>query len=134
MTKFVLTILVVGLIVSSIFSYNTWYENKNLSLANIILAAENRLLKEDAAEYLSKPTYDQGYNDAFVRMGGPQNSGNFQDGWDSATKVLDIATYQEGYHAAIKQFGYIKLEGTRWLVPEPKHSSEEKIIQTKLEN
>jgi len=126
----------------------TWHawsvqkENQRLSLVNYIYVAEHRILKDEISELASKPTYDQGYKDALIRIGGPQVPGAYQDGWDDAQKLCGAENnYADGYHAAIQQFGYTKTTTmARWLVPEPKDkaiaadkSNKEGITPAKLE-
>jgi hypothetical protein len=100
-------------------------ENQKLSLQNVIYHAEHRILKDELYQkeraLADRPTYEQGYKDALVRVGGPQTPGAYQDGWDDAMKVYADKGYADGYHAAIQQFGYTKTTGlARWLVPESK--------------
>lgn len=122
----------------------TWYtwsvqsENQRLLLVNSIFNAENRIIKDEIAELAALPTYDQGYKAALIRVGGPQQPGAYQDGWDDALKICNTESdYADGYHAAIQQFGYTKTTAmNRWLVPEPDANivtENEGIVPTKLE-
>lgn len=65
---------------------------------------EIRLLQQELAELERKGTYEQGFQDALVRTG--RGSGTFADGYDAATKIMANSSYADGYHNAIKQFGY----------------------------
>jgi hypothetical protein len=112
-----LAICCTAFLVSGYQLYKYSSENQQLILSNVIYRAEHRLLKDEISELERKPTYEQGYKDALIRSGGPQNSGNYQDGWDDAMKVAGEGHYSDGYHAAIQQFGYQKPK-TRWLVAE----------------
>lgn len=114
------TITIVSLILCGFLGYTTWNvqkDNQKLELVQIIDKSEIRILKEDIAKAENRPTYDEGYKDALIRLGGPQKVGDYQKGWDDAMKVS--GDYAAGYHAAIRQFEYIKT-GSRWLVQEPK--------------
>ena len=95
-------------------------ENYRLSLVNSILSMERNILKDEISQLENKPTYEEGFKDAIIRMGGPQTPGSYLDGWDAAIQVIGDSGYADGYHAAIKQFGYQKMgETKRWMVPEP---------------
>ena len=122
-------------------TWNTQKENQKLGLQNVIYQAEHRILKDEIYQkeraLAERPTYEQGYKDALVRVGGPQSPGAYQDGWDDAMKIYASEnSYADGYHAAIKQFGYTKTTAmTRWLIPEPKIGSEKDKggVPTKVE-
>jgi len=100
----------------------------------VLLADEFRIQQEQiedlarqVVEAKQKPSYQDGYRDAIVRMGGPQTPGAYQDGWDDALKTVNYEGYADGYHTAIKQFGYAKTSNmTRWLVPDPSAEKEQK--------
>jgi hypothetical protein len=92
-------------------------ENQRLALNNIIYIAENRILKEEVSSLERKPTYEEGSRDSILKMGGPQIPGAYRDGWDAAIQTLDTKSYADGYHAAIQQFGYAKIN-PRWLIAE----------------
>lgn len=128
-----LAIITVSVICCGVLAYNAWTvqkENQKLGLQNVIYQAEHRILKDEIYQkeraLADRPTYEQGYKDALVRVGGPQTPGAYQDGWDDALKIYGTENgYADGYHAAIKQFGYTKTTAmSRWLAPEPKISSE----------
>lgn len=121
----------VGLIVTGCLSYAGYLvwdqkaENHRVNLVNSILMMERGILKDEISQLESKPSYEEGFQDAIVRMGGPQNPGSYLDGWDAAVKVIGDSGYADGYHAAIKQFGYQKMgETKRWMVPEPNSLNE----------
>ena len=77
---------------------------------------ENNMLMGEINILEAKPNYNDGYRDAIIKMGGPQSPGSYQDGWDAAVRVLGDKSYSEGYHNAIKQFGYTKEGSSRWLI------------------
>ena len=119
-------------------TWNIQKENQRLSMLNSIYEAEHRILKDEIYEFSTKPTYEEGYKAALIRLGGPQVPGAYQDGWDDALKIYgENGGYAEGYHAAIAQFGYTKNTAmTRWLVPEPKianKSNTDGIVPAKLD-
>lgn len=115
---------------STIFAYKIWdlkQENHRINILNSIYNAERRILKDDISELEKKPTYDQGFKDALIRVGGPQSDGLYRDGWEDAAKLFCDASYTEGYHNAIQQFGYTQPKGTvKWLVPQ----SEKPVLTT----
>lgn len=99
------------------FQYiQTRQENNRLQLVNSIYQAEHRILKDEIREQDQKPSYDQGYKDALIRIGGPNQPGAYQDGWDAAMKITGEGGYANGYHAAIQQFGYQKPDTSRYLI------------------
>ena len=112
-----------GLAVGGFSAYKHWdaeAENHRLNLVNSILTLERNILKDEISQLENKPSYEEGFNDAIIRMGGPQTPGSYSDGWDAAIKVIGDGGYADGYHAAIKQFGYQKMgETKRWMVPKP---------------
>lgn len=65
-----------------------------------------QLLNDEISELRSKLTYEDGYRDAVIRAGAPENASTYKDGYEAALLVVGDATYAEGYHAAIKQFGF----------------------------
>lgn len=117
-----------GLVVGGFSVYKHWdakAENHRLNLVNSILTLEQNILKDEISELANKPSYEEGFNDAIIRMGGPQTPGSYSDGWDAAMKVIGDGGYADGYHAAIKQFGYQKMgETKRWMVPKPQTLNE----------
>lgn len=125
------------LVGSIILAYNNWNlqtENHRLSLVNSIYNAEHRILKEDISDLEKKPTYDQGFKDALIRVGGPQSDGLYRDGWDDASKFFCDASYSEGYHNAIQQFGYTQPKGTtKWLAPEQVPEQDKSILSASNE-
>lgn len=111
------------LILCGALAYSMWtaqQESHRLKFLNTVYAAENTILKEELKSFESKPTYDQGYKDALIRVGGPQTVSAYADGWEDAFKLFGEENgYAKGYHAAIQQFGYTKSTNQkRWLVPE----------------
>lgn len=118
----IVSVCVIACGVMSYKTYTTQRENQRLHLASILYDLEHRLYKDEIKEWEQKPTYDQGYKDAIIRVGGPQSPSAYQDGWDDAMKVIGTqANYADGYHAAVQQFGYSKTHLCRWLVPVPEH-------------
>lgn len=95
------------------------YDARSANLQSQILKFENSLMANEIGFIQSSPSYNDGYRDAIIKMGGPQSPGSFQDGWDSALKVAGMASYAEGYHTAIKQFSFTKEGHARWMVAEP---------------
>lgn len=96
--------------------------NQVLSLDNVITKAENRILKDEVTELDRRPTYENGYKDALIRKGGPNDKGDYQNGWEDAMKlVTKDSTYADGYHQAIQQYGYQKT--SEYLVSEPMQSA-----------
>lgn len=123
------------------YTWNVQKDNQRISLINTIYDAEHRILNDEIRELTGiiaeKPTYDQGFKAALIRVGGPQAPGAYQDGWDDALKLCGAENnYADGYHAAIQQFGYTKTTAmNRWLVPEPKTIADAKsndIVPAKL--
>lgn len=104
--------------VSGYQTFQTKQENGRLLLMNSIYQAEHRIFKNELKENEQKPTYEQGYRDALIRIGGPTQPGAYQDGWDAAMKVVGEGSYANGYHAAIQQFGYQKPDTSRYLIAE----------------
>lgn len=84
---------------------------ENLMYQNNILLGEINLIE-------NKPGYNDGYRDAIIKIGGPQSPGSYQDGWDAAIRVIGDGSYANGYHTAIKQFGYTKEGNLRWIIEE----------------
>jgi hypothetical protein len=126
--KILWTITIGSLLGCGFLGYTNWQtqkENHKLSLLNAISIAEHRILKDEIASLDRRPTYDEGYKNALIRIGGPQTPGAYQDGWDDCMKVIgQDSNYADGYHAAIQQFGYTKTSTmARWLVPEPKEKA-----------
>ncbi len=122
-----LSIICVGL---SIFSIHTYNQNYRLNLVNYLSREEIRLLTYEKDELEKRPTYEQGMKDQLIKMGGPQNPGAYQDGFDDAQKLFANEDYKSGYHVCCQQFGYQKI-GNRWLVPAPKKETETaKVSQT----
>jgi len=120
MKKLFWIVPVLSLVVSLASLYHAWdvkNENHKLSFLNSIFKAEIRFLKEDLDQFQKKPTYDQGYKDALISVGGPQSPGAYQNGWNDAYKVFaENKGYSDGYHAAIQQFQY-QTNTVKMLVP-----------------
>ncbi|MEI8270803.1 MAG: hypothetical protein WCG45_05565 [bacterium] len=96
--------------------------NQVLSLDNVITKAENRILKDEVTELDRRPTYENGYKDALIRKGGPNDKGDYQNGWEDAMKLATKdSSYADGYHQAIQQYGYQKT--SEYLVSEPMQSA-----------
>jgi len=114
------------LIMATGFSVYKQFETNQVRYENTTLRFENSMLTNEVRAMETAPSYDDGYRDAVIKLGGPQSSGSYQDGWNAAVKVLASNTYAEGYHTAIKQFGYTKDGNSKWIIEEsiPKPSSD----------
>ena len=66
----------------------------------------SQLLDDEIAELRTKPSYEEGYRDAVIRAGAPENASAYKDGYDAAILAVGDGGYADGYHAAIKQFGF----------------------------
>lgn len=71
------------------------YQNKALESRLEIEKQRSQLLNDELAEVRSRRTYEDGYRDALLKA---ENSDH-------------AVGYTEGYHAAIKQFGYATAKG-----------------------
>lgn len=107
---------VIALVVSIVQFMKTREENQRLLFSNTVFVVEQRILKDEISTLNRKPTYEQGYRDALVRIGGPTQPGAYQDGWEAAMKVVGEGTYADGYHSAIQQFGYQKANTSEYLI------------------
>lgn len=111
-------------ILASLFAVAACYaifrdiESRQYRMQASALAYDNNMLIGEINLIERQPNYNDGYRDAIIKMGGPQGPGSFQDGWDAAVRVIGDASYTNGYHTAVKQFGYTKEGSTRWLVEE----------------
>ena len=105
--------------VSLAFAAYKDYDARSANLYSQILKFENSLMANEIGSLQTSPSYNDGYRDALIKMGGPQSPGSFQDGWDSALKVAGAASYADGYHTARKQFNFTKEGHARWMVSEP---------------
>jgi len=113
-----------GCVVWACFASYGYYvknqESQRLSISNLIVDGENRLLRKEINDLEHKPTYEDGCRDTIIKMGGPQSPSAYMDGWNAAILTLDTKSYADGYHTAIQQFGYQKpTTNSRWLVEEP---------------
>jgi len=113
-------LLVVGAAFIAAFGFSVYkqLELNQLRYENTTIRFENSMALNQIRTMESMPNYDDGYRDAIVKIGGPQSAGSYQDGWDAAFKVVGSSTYSEGYHTAIKQFGYTKDGNTKWIIQE----------------
>lgn len=110
---------------------------KELQKKQIIIDIQDKradILKDeiDHLEFkiISTRTYDEGYNEALVRM----SQGTFADGFAAARKKYEQGDYVQGYHNALNQF-YSMYES----VPEIHRNLTKAILpkeekQTKSEN
>lgn len=103
--------------------YKQTVETNRIAFSNTLYESENRLLKDQLkeleyrlSENISRPSYEEGYRDAILRMGSPQQPGAYRDGYEAAIKALGSNNYAEGYHTAIKQFGY---SGATYVIADP---------------
>lgn len=97
--------------------------NQELKLKNVLSEAECRVLAGEVRQMehtaSTAQTYEEGYRDAIIRMGG-EAKGTYTDGYAAATTLYRSANYADGYHAAIDQFA------TSWSdpgTPKPDRSS-----------
>jgi len=119
------SIIVAVSLILTVISLGTAYrienENDRLESRTMIEDERTRLLTDQLKDVEGKlreaefqltirPTYENGYRDALVRS----ESGSFTDGYAAAKLVFNNATYVDGYHNAIEQFGY------GWLTEEDK--------------
>lgn len=95
-------------------AYKTRHEIGNLKILGEAESERSKLLTDELNEIkyesLSKPTYNEGYRDAIIRMGTPTQPGSYRDGYYAAFTALGNASYADGYHAAIAQYGFPKAE------------------------
>lgn len=99
------------------FCFYKQTEINKIAYENTTLRFENSIIYNDLRYLESTPNYEDGYRDAIIKMGGPQTAGSYLDGWNAAFKVIGANNYAEGYHTAIKQFGYTQ-QGSKWLIEE----------------
>ena len=120
---FLFTCFLVCLLLTATYKiYDLSKLNQVLALDNVITKAENRILKDEVTELDRRPTYENGYKDALIRKGGPNDKGDYQNGWEDAMKLATKdSTYADGYHQAIQQYGYQKT--SEYLVSEPMQSA-----------
>jgi len=107
---------IVGICLVGSYAAYKDYESSHHKEQVSFLKYENYMLLGEISVLESRPNYNDGYRDAIIKMGGPQSPGSYQDGWDAANKVLGDKSYSQGYHNAIKQFGYTKDGNSRWLI------------------
>jgi hypothetical protein len=95
-------------------AYRTRHEITNLKMLGDTESQRSKLLSDELNEikydYLMKPTYNEGYRDAIIRMGTPTQPGSYRDGYYAAFLALGNSGYSDGYHAAIAQYGFPKSE------------------------
>ncbi len=130
-------VLTGGCIYSSAIAYRSSLQNDALRTIVKLGDDEIRILTYELREEKQKPSYEDGKRDMLIKMGGPQNPGAFQDGYDAAVSLLANTSYAEGYHNCILQFAYQKQDTSRYLVPEPKSTpipGKQKEIATELSN
>ena len=113
-----LLVVVAAFIAAFGFSMYKQLELNQLRYENTTIRFENSMISNEIRAIESMPNYNDGYRDAIVKIGGPQSAGSYQDGWDAAFKVIGSSSYSEGYHTAIKQFGYTKDGNTKWIIQE----------------
>ena len=97
-------ILTVANVVGAFINVNY---NQELKLKNVLFEAECRVLAGEVRQMAhtasTAQTYEEGYRDALIRMGG-EAKGTYADGYAAATTLYRSANYADGYHAAIGQF------------------------------
>jgi hypothetical protein len=95
-------------------AYRTRCEIANVKILSGAETQRSQLLYDELNEikydYLMKPTYNEGYRDAIIRMGTPNQPGSYRDGYYAAFLALGNSGYSDGYHAAIAQYGFPKTE------------------------
>lgn len=95
-------------------AYRTRCEIANVKILGDAETQRSQLLYDELNEikydYLMKPTYNEGYRDAIIRMGTPTQPGSYRDGYYAAFLALGNSGYSDGYHAAIAQYGFPKTE------------------------
>lgn len=79
----------------------------NLEQLKELNNAEIRILDQTIREFDNKATYEDGYRDALIRIG--RGTGSYADGYDAAVMTIGKGSYVDGYHNAIQQFGYNKV-------------------------
>ena len=113
-----------ALVCVSALSYRQSLQNDALRTICKLSDDEIRILTYELKEERQKPSYEDGYKSALIKLGGPQQPGDYYSGWDDAQKLFQNESYQTGYHNAISQFGYQKPDTTRYLAPEPEKTQE----------
>ena len=93
------------------------YFNSRQSMMSELYRAESRILRDELNEMKYKPTYENGYSDAIIKMGVPTNPTSYTDGFMAAAKIYQNANYADGYHNAIKQFGYANIPNANISLP-----------------
>lgn len=93
------------------------YQNYRYEFMVNVFNAESRILRDELQEHRYKPSYDDGYRDAIIKMGTPSIPGSYTDGFMAAAKVYQNSSYAEGYHNAIKQFGYHEIPNANTKLP-----------------
>lgn len=93
------------------------YFNSRQSMMSELYRAESRILRDELNEMKYKPTYENGYSDAIIKMGVPTNPTSYTDGFMAAAKIYQNANYADGYHNAIKQFGYANIPNANTSLP-----------------
>ena len=95
-------------------AYNTRHNIENLKIINYAELERSKLLTDELNEIkyecLTKPTYNEGYRDAIIRIGTPTQAGAYRDGYYAAFLTIGSASYADGYHAAISQYGFPKTD------------------------
>jgi hypothetical protein len=100
------TALFAALAVAGWQFYNGDQQKGKTELQSSLTEQEIRLLQQELATERAKPTYDEGFRDALLRRGGPNQPGSYKDGYEAAIKLMGNKGYADGYHNAIEQFGY----------------------------
>ena len=93
------------------------YQNARYNFMASIYSAESRILRDELNEIRYKPDYESGYRDAVIKMGTPTSPGAYTDGFTAAAKIYQNSSYAEGYHNAIKQFGYNEIPNANTKLP-----------------
>lgn len=94
-----------------LFSYSEYCLRESERHRNIVdlLNKQNKLLDEQIRDMEwrlpKQQTYEDGYNQALLRMA--SGGAAFADGFEAAKKKYQNASYADGYHNAIGQFGSV---------------------------
>ena len=96
-----------GFVIASASFFGIQYhitKTNQLELKNILLEREVSLLKSEVDAESRKPSYEDGYSDAVIRVGnGDAFQGTYADGYKAALTVVGDGSYARGYHNAITQ-------------------------------
>ena len=89
--------------VSLAFAAYKDYDARSANLYSQILKFENSLMANEIGSLQTSPSYNDGYRDALIKMGGPQSPGSFQDGWDEGRSCPLDGLRASSHHARSEQ-------------------------------